>query len=151
MYYIIGTTNYECTEGEDQLLGCFRDVPFIEVLKAFKEMLFNKKAVDFSELDEMVNGWIEEPDWEQSYYYDGFYGGSVQLWAAPKELSSIDDLYSNNMTRFLLSATRMRDPYTKEITLYNAEWQEDIMEEERALAMEILEKIDDPHLSSPIC
>lgn len=126
MYLIRGYTNYECTEGPELEYGEFSELS--EALQKFIALSKDENALDFSFLDNEVDDWMSEPDWETDYYHGGYYGGRFYLYEHDED----------NNWRELLQAERMREPKDKSITLYGIEKLDDITEAEIALLSSLL-------------
>lgn len=107
MYKICGYTNYECTQGIDVQFGEYNF--FETAFKVFKELSSSSDALDFEDLDEQIEEWAQDPDWEDDVYYGGYYGGSIVLFEAAERPGEWD--------REIFIARRQRDPKTKEVTL----------------------------------
>ena len=134
MYQIVGNTNYESTEGPEIVLASADS--FEEALRIFKDLAQGVDSLDFSYLDEQVDEWIKDPDWEKDLYFGGFYGGSIALIeASDLEDDSVD-------CRVLVTARRERNPYTKEMILYGFETEDDITNEELEVVNSILRKTE---------
>ena len=53
MYKVCGSTNYECTCGEEQILGC--NLALDDATNLFLSYVHKTNSLDFTELDTMIN------------------------------------------------------------------------------------------------
>ena len=109
-YHVIGWTNYECTEGNEQVFGAFDSLN--DALKTFVELCNEENALDFTFLDQILDEWMANSNDEELDLNDGCYGGSINLlYVILDEKGEVEDRLQ------VLTSYRGRDPYSKEISL----------------------------------
>ncbi len=124
MWKILGHTNYECSEGPEEDFGLYDNES--TAITKFIKLANDKDALDFEGLDEELDEWMSDPNWENDIYYGGSYCGNVVLYK----------VVSDTIRRELLVAWRDRDPKTRAITLQSIEAGEDLSIDEKRLLSE---------------
>lgn len=121
MYKVCGFTNYECTCGEEQVFG--KELNFDEAISLFVKLTQNINSLDFAGLDEMIDEWAVEFDWNEDDYYSGSYGGCIMVYDQACEPELFD--------REILLVRVERDPIKKVNIYSDIEFGEEIAETEK--------------------
>ena len=119
MWTIIAYSNYECTEGPEDIIGKYES--FEEAIDIFFKLSQDPNAIDFQVLDDYIDEWVKLPGWEDDIYHGGYYSGRLVLYEEEIKGSK----------REILVAYRSRNPKSKELTCEIPESGEDITPEEK--------------------
>lgn len=121
VYKVCGFTNYDCNCGSEQIFG--DELNLSDAMSLFVTLTKNMSSLDFAELDEMIDKWALEFEWEDEDYYSCSYGGSIVL--QEKAVKSAD--FNRDVVSFRIE----RDPVKKENICCNIEFGIEITVEEK--------------------